>query len=269
MYHKQLDLDTVIKTCKKNFKQIIIIWFSCFLLSCFIVSFIPKKYTAYMVVSPVSHDLKDKDKVEKEDLNRNNITKDFEKFVYLLDSSTVADKLAKDKRITKHISPSFSLLSLILYNKIKSNDEKETIRKYLHKNMDIISVRNSSMKQIILKHKNDKFAKYLLNKIYKTADEAIKNKEKIKNSKEISFINESLKNNSISENRENFIKLLQHQLQIQTMLNVDLPYSADIVEESNVSSTPNSPSIPLLITISTILLGGFFSCLFIYIKENK
>lgn len=267
MYSKQLDIETIFQAIHKYSKQILLIILICFIFSCLASNFITKQYSAYMTVSPSLHDLKTKDK-STEDFRGDNTT-DFDKFIYLLTSNNVARELVKNKKVSQEIKPTWSLSSLILYGKLKSSNPSEAIQKYIEKNIYIVDIKNSSMKQIILKHADSDFAKRLLNNLYKEADNLIKKKETLKNEKEIAFIKEQLKNGELSENRSAFRELLNHQLQIKSMLSVDLPYSADIVEEINVSSHPNSPSIFLIILTMTAMLGSIFSFLMIYMKENK
>jgi hypothetical protein len=267
MYSKQLDIESILKSVHKYIKQITVIIIICFLFSCLASTFITNKYSASLVVAPALHDLKAKDKQKEEDDSE--ITTDFDKFLYLLTSNNVAKELAKDTNVNKRIKPSMSLSSFILYGKLKNSNKVEAIQKYLNDNVSIIDIKDSGMKKIILKHANDEFAKQLLAKIYLQADALIKAKETEKNEKEIIFIQDSLQKDSLSGNREMFIQLLQHQLQIKSMLSVDLPYSADVVEEINVSSNPSSPSILLIVLLTTVLLSGMFSFLLIYTKENK
>jgi uncharacterized protein involved in exopolysaccharide biosynthesis len=269
MYSSQLDIHTAIKVFKKYNKQIIIIILSCFLMSALLSSFITKKYTASMVVSQALHDLKTKDKTEQDNIIRKDSANDFEKFLYLLTSNNVALELSKDSKINKNIKPKFSLNSLFLYGKFYTFNQTEAVQNYISKNLLINKVKDSGMQKISIKHSDADFSKYLLQEIYKQSDNLIKEKEREKNEKELSFLKESLQKDNLAENREIFLSLLKRQLQINAMLNVNLPYSADVVENINVSSNPDSPSIMLIILFSTIFLGGLFSALFVYLKENK
>ncbi|MCT4574852.1 MAG: hypothetical protein N4A43_01195 [Alphaproteobacteria bacterium] len=269
MYNNSLDANAILAGIKSYKKQVIIIFIICFCLSCLASSFITKKHTAFMVVSPAVHDLKEKDKSEKEDSSIKQGESDFNKFLYLLTSKDVAKKLNSDKEISSKLKAKFSLSSLLLYGRIYSKNDIETTQNYIQNNLNIENIKNTNMKRVTLKHSNPKFAKYLLKSLYKQADDIIKNREKNKNGKEIAFIKKQLKTSNTSKNSEVFLDLLQHQLQIEAMLGVDLPYSADTVENISVSSIPNSPSIPLIVLFITLMSGSFWSLLFIYIKENK
>jgi len=266
MHHRQPDLDYIFNMANKYKKQILIIFFICFLFSCLVSHFVTQKYVAHMVVSPAVHDIKLKDK-QAEDGSV--ITSDFDKFLYLLSSNQVAQKLSADKTISKKISPSFSPMSILLYGKLYSGSEAEAIQGNINKNLDIEDIKDTGMKRISFRHKNQNFAKYLLNKAYKQSDQLIKDKELEKNQKQVEFLRNSLAIETLSENRQTFSSILAHQLQIQSMLKVDLPYSADIVEDITVSSRPVSPSIIMIVFSITILLGGLLSALFIYKEEAK
>lgn len=269
MYNNFLDADAILAGLKSYKKQIIVIFMICFMLSCLASSFITKKHTAFMVVSPALHDLKEKDKSKKENESFEHGKDDFDKFLYLLTSRDVAKKLNSDKEISAKLKAKFSLSSILLYGRIYSKNDIETIQDYIQKNLNIENIKDTNMKRITLKHSSPAFAKYLLGSLYKQADDIIKNNEKNKNEKEIAFIKRQLEESNTSKNSEVFLDLLQHQLQIKAMLGVNLPYSADTVEEINVSSIPNSPSIPLIVLFMTLMAGSFWSLLFIYIKENK
>jgi capsular polysaccharide biosynthesis protein len=268
-------------------KYIIIFVLSLFLaiLSLF---FVEQKYTASIVISKTTHVLKANSQ-ENQEANlkssannlkklisliqtRNFTNQDFEKFLYFLTSSDLSECLAKDKKVIEYIPSKMSLSSFILYGSFYE-DDVNAIHKFLKKNVSIEPVKETSLTQINVRHKDKDFAKYLINQIYKQSDDLIKEQAKITNQYQIDFIEKALKQKGLEENKQAFANLLSEQLQQQLMLSSSMPYAAELVSMPQTSQFPDSVPLVLvflgLIILYNILFYLAFEVIHIYILKKQ
>lgn len=128
-------------------------------------------------------------------------------------------------------------------------------------------VGSSAMRRIRFRHSDRDFAVQLLKALHNHADEYLRSQARLRTSQEINYIRANLGTITLMEHRQALAELLASQEQTQMMINVDLPFAADRIENAYAASTPDWPS-PLFVFMIMLVVGGMFGMVMVYLKET-
>ena len=134
---------------------------------------------------------------------------------------------------------------------------------YLEDELEISEVARSGMRKIAFRHEDPEFAVRLLHWIHEESDELIREEAQERTTRQIEYIERKLATVSIIEHRQSLTQLLSDQEKEMMMIQVDLPFSARIIEPPTASDEPTFPKPELFLAIS--LVAGFFLGVFLVV----
>ncbi len=140
----------------------------------------------------------------------------------------------------------------------------ESLAQYLAKAVTVSRIRKTNIRRIELEYPDPEFALQLLELIYKTADDMLRKRARVRTARQIAYIEEKLRAVTVHEHRLSLVALLSEQERAMMMNQVDLPFAAEIIERPNTTGIPSFPRpAPILAfaLVGGLLLGVLFGAI--------
>ncbi len=115
------------------------------------------------------------------------------------------------------------------------------LAEFLDDGLDVTEIADSAMRRIEFSHEDPQFAVKFLSWLHKEVDELVREQAAERATVRIGYIQEKLNTVTVAEYREALIQLLSDQEMQMMMIQVDLPFSARIIEPPMVSDAPTFP----------------------------
>lgn len=178
---------------------------------------------------------------------------DFMRFEHILLGQSVARKLmAEPQYVVNGIKRGKQLLFL----DGPTIGSAEELSDYMKSNVKVEPVGNTPLRRMKYLHPDSEFAVNFLEMIYAAADDIIKSDIKQQAIKRDAFFRKALQTEENPEHREALTSLLMEQEHILTMLAMDEPFAAKIVEPASTGIKPDWPPYPIVIAV--FMFAGMF-----------
>jgi hypothetical protein len=207
---------------------------------------------------------------------------DFARYVELLSSIPVAERLVRDPRIATRIferewdseaqewRPPRHALALVrraVYwlsgRESWSPPDAERLREYFRRNLEVGSTPTGPLRRIAFRHEDHAFALFLIQAVHDTADRLIRDEARRRTEAQISYLRQRTVTATDVAHRTALGDLLRDQERIRMMLDVHLPYAADIISPASAATLPDWPDPPRLLAVFGIA-GLMISLLILY-----
>jgi hypothetical protein len=255
---------------------------SSLVLSLLWLALVTPEYTASMVIGPVPKDgiksnsssLMDMDTLFGIGLNGGLRDKDFIKFLAVLDSVAVAEKIEEHDKVMRVIYEDLwdeetqswtqppGIVSTIA-NGLKglvglpdwTPPTPIDLARYIREHVTVEEKEESALRILSFSHKDRDFAIRFLTALHRETDDLLRTEAIRRSSAQIAYLKEKLRTLTVQEQRQTFIDLLSEQEKTMVLLQVGLPFTAAEIDPTSAPIRPTFPKPKLALVLGTI--GGF------------
>lgn len=176
---------------------------------------------------------------------------DFSRFLYLLTSEQVAQKLADDNDLMQ------AMVSSGEWRAWQKSDYA-SIAKYLRRRIVVKNVSTTTMRQLYFRHRDRETGIRLLQAVYKAADNVLREAALNRAATTIRYINEQAASVSSAQNYSALQLQLMEQQREHLMLSVGLPFAAEALGPPSTTLKPDWPNtwLTLLAAAFTGVIAG-------------
>lgn len=198
---------------------------------------------------------------------------DFARFLELLGSVPVAERLMADPALAQQLFPGrweaaegrwmpaagvLPGLKRLLLALVGREDWVEPdaviLAKRIRERLVVTQVGTSPMRRLAFRHADRAFALDLLGRLAAAADGQLRAEAVRRSAAQIAYIRAKLATVTVAEHRRALIELLAEQERVSMLIEVDLPFAADPIEPPSAARLPDWPD-PLLVLLAA-LAGG-------------
>lgn len=165
---------------------------------------------------------------------------DFSRFLYLLTSEQVAQRLADDKDLMQ------AMVSSGEWRAWQKSDYA-SIAKYLRRHIVVKNVSTTTMRQLYFRHRDRETGIRLLQAVYKAADNVLREAALSRAATTIKYINEQAASVSSAQNYSALQMQLMEQQREHLMLSVGLPFAAEALGPPSATANPDWPNAVLVL----------------------
>ena len=140
------------------------------------------------------------------------------------------------------------------------------LSEYLQDKLGMSQIDNTSMQRIEFQHKDPVFAVQLLAALHKEADAVVREASEARTSRQIAYIERKLQTITAVDHRRSLVQLLLDQEKQMMMIQVDLPFAAQIIEPPISTDEPTFPR-PKLFLAAAIVLGGMLGVMLVFLID--
>lgn len=196
---------------------------------------------------------------------------DFARYLELLASIPVAERLMADPELVRRLFPSrwdaeaggwrapagpLSRLKRLCLALVGREDwvepDAERVSRLLHDRLLVETVRTGPMRRISLRHADRDFALRLLSAVAATTDAHLRTEAARRSAAQIAHVRARLAGITAAEHRRALADLLSEQERVAIMIEVDLPFAADPVEPPAVAGRPDWPNPAAVVPLSAL-----------------
>ncbi len=138
----------------------------------------------------------------------------------------------------------------------------ERLSEYLKKHVVLAPVSGTALRSLQYYHPDKDFAKDLVGRVHRIADEIIRARVLRETSERIEYLEQALDRSQNPDHRRNLTALLMEQERLKMLVSLDQPFAARVVEFPHVSAQPRWPDAYFI--YSVFLLMGLFIGFVIY-----
>ena len=132
-----------------------------------------------------------------------------------------------------------------------------TLANYVGGSVQIKNILDTPFFNIVVEHNDRDFALYLLEIVYKEADELLGERSRSKQARDRRYIKEQLAKSQLLEVRSNLLAMMMQQEQKSMLINAEPPYTINILELPWVSALPEEPNLTRIIGIPMAVALAF------------
>lgn len=243
------------------------------LLAVLLLNLIPPEYTASMVVGPTSmlgpaamgarapilkHDAVSS--VAEHAPNGEDLS-DFARYLHLLTSQPVAERLLADSDLLHRLFPdrwnpatgnwrpatgTLALAKRAILALTGRSDwiepDADTLARTVRRRLIVDSVGTGPMRRLVFRDTNHDFALHFLQYLAAATDQQLRSEAQRRINAQIDYVRERLKNVTVKEHRAPLVDLLAEQERLLMMIEIDLPFAADPIEPPAVAALPDWPN---------------------------
>lgn len=143
----------------------------------------------------------------------------------------------------------------------------DTPQLWIKKNLQIRPVGLTQFRRVILKDTHKDKLVPILNTLYHLTDLSVRQDNKAKAERRMSYLSEQLKNTLNPAHRDAIIALIKEQEQTTMMASIDHEFAARVIEPAYILPKPVAPNWKILFPI-LIALGGFIGLIVGSIKKS-
>lgn len=145
-----------------------------------------------------------------------------------------------------------------------SKPDATAVQEYVSKRLSTEENRQRGIATLIFRDKDPKLAGDILQKLYHSADEHLRERTAERTQGYINYISRKLTEVTLTEHRAALADALSDQERILMLARSGQPFSADALGELAVSQRPAWPNIPLVLAIGAVLGGSLGASLLLY-----
>ena len=139
--------------------------------------------------------------------------------------------------------------------------DAERLQSYIQHHLVVTPISGSPMRRLTFSHADKGVAVNILLGVHKAADAILREEAAKRSDAIITSITDQLERVTIAEHRAALTRLLAEQERTQLLINVDLPYAADLITPPRGSTMPDWPNPALVLSFAELLAllvsGGF------------
>ncbi len=213
------------------------------------------------------------------------ILSDFARYLELLNSIPVAERLMGDVELLRALFPDRwdeengrwrtpsglvpwckRLFLSIVGREDWVEPDAERVARALQDRIVIETIRTGPMRRISLRHTDRNVALRLLGTVAAATDAHLRAEASRRSAAQIAYVRSRMAGVTVAEHRRALADLLSEQERVAMMIEVDLPLAADTIEFPAAARLPDWPN-PLLIVPMAGLLGLFLGALFLCLRR--
>lgn len=194
---------------------------------------------------------------------------DFARYLHLLTSFPVAERLMADPRLVQRMFPdrwdaqagewtepagAASGLRRLLF-RLSGREEwvapdASVVAQYLRRRVVVEPVGTSAMRRIRFRHSDRGFAVAFLRSLAEQTDAHLRGEARRRTAAQLEFADTLATSLSQTEHRRVFAELRNEQQRVLVMLDVGLPFAADVVEAPSADALPDWPDPMMVLTVA-------------------
>lgn len=204
---------------------------------------------------------------------------DFARYLHLLTSPPVAERLLGDSELVHRLYPErwdsagkrwveasgpLSWIKRRLLALVGRSDwvepDADTLARTLRRRVIVDSVGTGPMRRLSFRDVDREFALGLLQRLAAATDLQLRAEAQRRINAQIDYVRDRLKNITIKEHRAPLIDLLAEQERLLMMIEIELPFAADPIEPAAVASLPDWPNVVAVLAAAVaagLSLGAF------------
>lgn len=198
---------------------------------------------------------------------------DFARYLHLLTSVPVAERLMADPRLVQRMFPerwdaeagrwmepagATAALRRLLFRLAGREDwvlpDAGAVVQYLRRRIVVEPVGTSAMRRVRFRHSDRGFALAFLRALGEQADAHLRGEARRRTTAQLEFADALATTVTHTEHRKVFAELRNEQQRVLVMLDVGLPFAADVVEAPSADALPDWPDPTMVLIVA--LAGG-------------
>ena len=198
---------------------------------------------------------------------------DFARYLELLVSTPVAQRLMADPLLVRRLFPECwdeeaqewrpasgvlpavkRLLLAVVGREDWAEPDAERVARALADRLAVETVRTGPMRRLALRHSDRVFAVDLLGRVAAATDAHLRAEAARRSAAQIAYVKEHLSGLTMAEHRRALADLLSEQERVSMMIEVDLPFAADVIEPAFAAQRPDWPN-PAMVLPAAGLFG--------------
>lgn len=184
---------------------------------------------------------------------------DFLRFESMYDGASVAALLLEDPNIEKGVR----MDRAFAFSKAPEGElGAESLAEYISDKVSLEPVGNTTLRRLVYRHPNRKFAVYFVERLHALADGLIRRTIREETEDRIAYLKDAVGGTSNPEHRRALTTLLLEQERLRMLVSIDQPYAAAIVEPPSAGAKPAWPD-PLFL-YSAFVIAGMMAGFVIY-----
>jgi len=203
---------------------------------------------------------------------------DFARFLHLLTSVPVAERLMADHGLLRRMfgdrwDPSVGawvepvgalpalrrLISALVGRADWIEPDERVVARFLRDRVVVEPVGTGPMRRVLFRHPDRGFALAFLRGLVAATDAHLRAEASRRSAAQIEYAQSRLAMLSANEHRKALAELKAEQERVLIMMDVGLPFAADVVEPPSAERMPDWPNVPLVLGMA--LATGFFAAL--------
>ncbi|QJE72163.1 hypothetical protein HHL28_02740 [Aerophototrophica crusticola] len=196
---------------------------------------------------------------------------DFSRYLELMVSVPVAERLAADTGLMARLFPSAwdadlkewrpamdpmslgaRLLRWLVGQPTWAPPDAVSLSRHLRRKLTLEKVHGGPIHRISFRHEDRAFAIMLVSRLHMVADRLLREEAARRTGKEVDYVRDKLKGISKAGDERALGALLADQERILMMLDIDLPFAADVIEPAHAQALPDWPNPVVLLPLGAV-----------------
>ncbi len=153
------------------------------------------------------------------------------------------------------------------FSNVQENWTAESLSEYLRQHVILSPVSGTPLRSIVYYHPDRAFAKDMVGRVHRIADEIIRARVLKETSQRIDYLQQALQGAQNPDHKRSLTALLMEQERARMMVSMDQPFSARVIEFPHVSANPKWPD-PYFIYPVFLLVGAFLGFVVYGLRQN-
>lgn len=289
-----LDLHGLVRTLRESWRLLLSCGLGGMLLALAGIWLVPPEYTATMVIGPTARVgaaamgartpvLAGREAAQSvaEPGPGEELLSDFARYLELFGSAAVAERLMADPALLRAVFPgrwdeeaqrwrpapgpagaARRLLLALVGREDWVEPDADRFARWLRSRIAVDMVRSGPMRRIALRHRDRAFAIDLLGRLAAATDAHLRAEAQRRSAAQTTHIRSRLAAVTVTEHRRALADLLADQERLAMMIEVELPFAADLIDPPHAARLPDWPDPSLIVPLSAVaglVAGGFLA----------
>ncbi|AWK87997.1 Wzz/FepE/Etk N-terminal domain-containing protein [Azospirillum thermophilum] len=287
-----LDLHELVRTLREGWRLVLACGLAGLLLALAGIWLVPPEFTATMVVGPTARvgaaamgartpvpAGREAAQSVAEPGPGEELLSDFARYLELFGSTAVAERLMADPGLLRAVYPGRwdeeaqrwrpapglggmvkRLLLALVGREDWEEPDADRFARWLRSRIAVDMVRSGPMRRITLRHRDRAFALDLLGRVAVATDAHLRAEAQRRSAAQIAHVRSRLAAVTVTEHRRALADLLADQERLAMMIEVELPFAADLIDPPHAARLPDWPDPTVIVPLSAaagLVAGGF------------